>query len=48
MSLGHEEHEHTNGNALTDEVEINLDMLRALMLNRVSGQVDNTDIVTIN
>jgi hypothetical protein len=38
----------TNGNALVDEVEINLDMLRALMLNRVSGQVDNTDIVTIN
>jgi hypothetical protein len=38
----------TNDNALTDEVEINLDMLRALMLNRVSGQVYTTDIVTIN
>ena len=38
----------TNDNVLVDEVEINLDMLRALMLNRVSGQVDNTDIVTIN
>jgi hypothetical protein len=38
----------TDGNALADEVEINLDMLRALMLNPVSGQVDNTDIVTIN
>jgi hypothetical protein len=38
----------TNGNALADKVEINLDMLRVLMLNLVSGQVDNTDIVTIN
>jgi hypothetical protein len=38
----------TNDNVLVDEVEINLDMLRALMLNRVSGQVNNTDIVTIN
>jgi hypothetical protein len=34
--------------ALADEVEINLDMLRALMLNPVSGQVHNTNIVTIN
>jgi hypothetical protein len=32
----------TNGNTLANEVEINLDMLCALMLNWVSGQVDNT------
>jgi hypothetical protein len=32
----------------TDEVEINLSMLRALILNRVGRQVDDTDIVTID
>jgi hypothetical protein len=43
--LGHEDTNITNGTTLADEVEINLDMLGTLMLNRVSGQVDNTDIV---
>ena len=38
----------TNGNTLADEVEINLNMLRALMLNRVGGHVDGTDVVTIH
>jgi hypothetical protein len=38
----------TNGNVLAVEVEINLDILRALMLNRVSEQVDSNDIITIN
>jgi hypothetical protein len=37
-----------NGNLVTDKVKINLDMLRALMLNEVGRQVDATDIVTIN
>jgi hypothetical protein len=37
----------TNSNTLTDEVEVNLNMLRALMLNRVGGHVDCADIVTI-
>jgi hypothetical protein len=32
----------------TDEVEINLSMLRALILNRVGRQVDDTDIVAID
>jgi hypothetical protein len=36
-----------NGNTLADEVEVNLNMLRALMLNRVGGHVDDTDVVTI-
>ena len=29
----------TNGDTLSDEVEINLDVLRALMLHRVGGHV---------
>jgi hypothetical protein len=37
-----------NGNLVTEKVKINLDMLRALMLNKVGRQVDTTDIVTIN
>jgi hypothetical protein len=37
-----------NDDFVTDEVEINLDMLRALMLNRVGRQVDDIDIVTID
>ena len=38
----------TNGDTLSDEVEINLDMLRTLMLNRVRGEINHTDIVTID
>ena len=38
----------TEGDALSDEVEINLDMLRTLMLNRVRGEINHTDIVTID
>jgi hypothetical protein len=37
-----------NGDLVTDEVEINLDMLSMLMLNGVGRQVDGTDIVTID
>jgi hypothetical protein len=37
-----------NGDLVKDEVEINLDMLRALMLNWVRCQVDITDIVAID
>jgi hypothetical protein len=37
-----------NGDLVTNEVEIDLNMLRALMLNRVGRQVDDTDIVTID
>jgi hypothetical protein len=37
-----------NGGLVTDEVEIKLDMLHALTLNRVGRQVDNTDIVAID
>jgi hypothetical protein len=37
-----------NGDHVTDEVESNLDMLHALMLNEVGRQVDDTEIVTID
>jgi hypothetical protein len=37
-----------NGDLVTDEVEINLDMLHALMLNGVGRQVDDNDVVTID
>jgi hypothetical protein len=37
-----------NGDLVTDEVEINLDMLHALMLNGAGHQVDDTDIVSID
>jgi len=38
----------TNCNPLPDEVEINLDLLSALMRNRVGGHVDRADVVTIH
>ena len=38
----------TNGNPLPDEVEINLNMLGSLMLNRIGGHVDDDDVVTIH
>ena len=34
--------------ALADEVEINLDMLRALMLNGVGGEVDDANVVAVH
>jgi hypothetical protein len=38
----------TDGNTFPDKMEINFHMLGALMLNRVGGEVDGTDIVTID
>ena len=43
--------ENTNfpqSNLLTDEVDVNLDMLRATMMDRVGGHIDRADVVTIN
>jgi len=37
----------TNGNLFADEMKINLNMLGALVLHRVSGEIHITDIVTI-
>ena len=38
----------TNINPFPDKVEINLDMLCALMLDRVGRQVNSTDVVTVH
>jgi hypothetical protein len=38
----------TEGDTLPNKVEINLNMLRAFMLDQIGGEVDSTDIVTIN
>jgi hypothetical protein len=38
----------TNCNSLPDEVKINLNVLSALMLNRVGGHVGCADVVTIH
>jgi hypothetical protein len=38
----------TKGDTLLNKVEINLNMLRALMLDRIGGDVDGTDVVAIN
>ena len=32
----------------TNEVKINIDMLRALMLDRVAGEVDGVDVVAVD
>jgi hypothetical protein len=38
----------SNSNTLMDEVEINLNMLGALMLDGVNGEVDDVDIVVVD
>jgi hypothetical protein len=38
----------TDGHALPHKVEVNLDMLRALVLNGVGGEVDGVDVVTVD
>jgi hypothetical protein len=37
-----------DGNVLMDKVKINLNMLGVLVLNGVGGEVDGTDVVTVN
>jgi hypothetical protein len=38
----------TDGNVLPNEVEVDLNMLRTLVLNGVGGEVDGADVVTID
>jgi hypothetical protein len=38
----------TDGNAFRDEVEVDLDMLCALVLNEVDGEVDGADVVAVD
>jgi hypothetical protein len=37
-----------DGNALVDKVEINLNMLGALVLNGVGGEVDGAEVVVVD
>jgi hypothetical protein len=37
-----------DGHAFPHKVEVDLDMLRALLLNGVGGEVDSTDVVTVD
>lgn len=37
-----------DGDTLTDEVEVELNMLRALVLDEVGGEVNSADVVTID
>jgi hypothetical protein len=38
----------SNGDTLTNEVEVDLNMFGALMLDRVGGEVDRADFVAID
>jgi hypothetical protein len=38
----------TKGNLLPNKVEINLNMLRSLMLHWVAGEIHSTDVITID
>jgi hypothetical protein len=38
----------TDGNASPDEVEVDLDMLYALVLNGVGGEVDGADVIAVD
>jgi hypothetical protein len=38
----------TDGNTFLDEVDVDLDMLRTLVLNEVDGEVDDADVVTVD
>jgi hypothetical protein len=38
----------TDGHAFPHKVEVDLDMLRALVLNGVGGEVDSTDAVVVD
>ena len=38
----------TKGDSLSNKMEINLNMLRALMLDWVGGEVDSTNVITID
>jgi hypothetical protein len=38
----------TDGNLLSDEMKTNLYMLRALMLNRVGGELHDADVIAVD
>jgi len=38
----------TEGDSVSDEVQINLNMLGPLMLDRIAREVNSTDVITID
>jgi hypothetical protein len=38
----------TDGHAFPHKVEVDLDMLHALVLNGIGGEVDGTDVVAVD
>jgi hypothetical protein len=38
----------TEGNLFSNKMEVDLNMLRPLMLHRIIGEIDITDVVAIN
>jgi hypothetical protein len=38
----------TDGHTFPHKVEVNLDMLHALMLNEIGGEIDGADVVVID
>jgi hypothetical protein len=38
----------TDGHTFPHKVEVDLNMLHALMLNGIGGEVDNIDVVTVD
>jgi hypothetical protein len=38
----------TNGDTFPQKVKVNLDVLRAMMLDRIDGEVNGTDIVAVD
>jgi hypothetical protein len=38
----------SNGDALTDELEVDLNMLGTLMLDGIDGEVDHTDVIVVD
>jgi hypothetical protein len=47
MSPVRAEHGYHRWPRVPNKVEVDLDMLRALLLNGVGGEVDNTDVVVV-
>jgi hypothetical protein len=41
-------HGHHRWHAFPHKVEVDLNMIRALVLNEVDGEVDGTDVVTVD
>jgi hypothetical protein len=38
----------TNGHVFTHKVEVDLDMLHTLVLNGVGGELDDTNVITVD